>query len=502
MARAGEGRVNTRTFASQITTGAFVSLLSLVFAKGINLVRTIVVARLLSTADFGLFSLLFSFFYLALNLAVFGFPATSAKYMASLRGRRNDIKHFLINLYFLASGFALIVGVGVFLLADIMAVQIYQEPSLGLPLRWMGGAVFFQSLFMINMALLQGLSLYIQRSMLEIMDALLGLSLMIFLTSHFSVAGAALAFFLGGIGSFVISSLVLSKAIEYGKSEEDRAILSLETLKKILKFAFPVFLTVILVYFFSWMGDILLKRYSSHIEQVGWMYIARSLGQVVLFIPVAMSVPLLPVISSESKRGGEEIACFLQISWFLSFVIGIVIGAMSKIVIPFLFGNHYSSATYAVFLYSIASIPMAMTTSIFSAILTGKGYIWPLTAFNILWGCMFIGLSRVFLPYLEIEGAMYAYMLSYVFLAVMIGVFIKKRGISSGITGGLLLYFLGSIIITAFLLLRLEGTAYGLGVVIWIPIMIALGLFLLGKDHREIMIKRILSLFRITERRL
>jgi len=503
MARVGEGSVNTKTFASQMINGTLISLFSLVFAKGLNLFRTILVARLLSALDFGLFSLLFSFFYFVLNLAIFGFPATSAKYIASLRSRHSDITKFVVNLYFLVGCFALMVGAGVYLLAHFIASRVYQEPLLGQPIRWMGGAVFFQSLFAINMSLLQGFSLYYQRSALEIIDSLLGLGLMVLLVNRFSVIGVAMAFFVEGVISFIISFLVLWKVIGFGGFRKKMASLNAETIKEILKFSFPLFLTVISVYGFYWVGDILLKKYSSHLEQVGWMYIARSLGQVVLFIPVAMSVPLLPIMSSESEGKREEFQNYLRISWFLSFVVGMVIGVIARTLIPALFGTHYLAAAYAVFLYSIASIPMAMTTSIFSAILTGKGYIWSLTVFNLLWGFIFTGLSRLFIPCWEIEGAMYAYILSFTLLAGMMGFFMKKRGISSGITGGLILYFLGVIMLTALFLLRLEGTAYFFSIVIWVPVMITLGVFLLGKENRKAMIKRILWLFRfnITERK-
>jgi len=482
--------VSSKTITSQMINGTTISLFSLVFVKGVNLVRTMIVARLIPSFDFGLFSLLFSFFYLALNIAVFGFPATSARFIASLGDRQDKVWVFLFNLYFLALSFAFIVGIGVIALADFIALRVYREPGLSLPLRWMGGAIFFQSLFAVNLAILQGFSLYFQRSVLEMIDSLISFGVMVFLVSRFSFLGAALAFCLGGIVSFLISSLVILAKVKFRERLTKISILDKGVVRKIIGFAFPLFLTTTSIYLFYWAGDVLLKQYSSHVEQVGWMYIARSLGQIILFLPAAMCIPLLPVVSTDNRKS-DLIGNFLQVSWLFSCFVGIVIGATSKILIPLLFGNNYSAASYAVFLYSVASIPMAMTTSIFSTILTGRGFTWPLMALNIVWGCIFILLAYLLLPFLEIEGMMYAYLVSYGLLATMVVLFMKKQGIPSGITGRILFYFLGSVSVTVLLFERLEGLPYGISIGVWIIVMFFWGVSLLEWKNRKELVKRL-----------
>lgn len=467
---------------SKIITGALFSLASLIMVKGVNLIRTIILARLLTPSDFGIFSLLFSFYYFALNTAIFGFPTTAAKFIP-LAERENSLDKFLTTLYWIAFFFSLIIGVGVLNIASGIALEIYQIASLLLPIKLIGGAIIFQSLFALNLATLQGLGQFKSRSAIEMIDAFLGLSLVVILVSRYQIIGIAWALLLSGFLSFILSSSIIVKRVSLKKVS--KFSLNKAVFNQILRFSSPIFLTTVSIYFFYWIGDILLKNLVVQLEQVGWMYIARSIGQIILFIPAAISIPYLPSISTHLDDPSANVRSFTRISWFLSFIVGIAVGLSVKILVPLLYGTEYSKAGESIFLYSLASIPMAMTTLTYSTIFIGRGYVWPLLFLTLLWGCIFVTLAYFLLQMTGINGIMIAYLFSYGLFLAAASYYLHNQNILLGISLSYIVY----VFVSAFIALLLQQLPFG-GVyiatsVLLISSVICVGFFLLDTKSRE-----------------
>jgi PST family polysaccharide transporter len=127
--------------------GAGASLFSSSFALAIQVIATVVLARLLTPTDFGLVTMVTTFSLLLANFGSNGFPAAIV--------RRKELDHSLAsNIFWINVGIALALAV-LFAASGSLLARFFGDPRLRLVAAWVSLVIVLNSTWVVHTALLQ-----------------------------------------------------------------------------------------------------------------------------------------------------------------------------------------------------------------------------------------------------------------------------------------------------------------------------------------------------------
>jgi O-antigen/teichoic acid export membrane protein len=355
----------------------FLLLILLNSANVFNYFFQLLVGRVLTPEDFGSFNSLSSIaIILAAPAAVL--PLVYSRYAVSLSLKSLEhIKGLLVsglrNMTLLA---------GVLLLIGILAIpwiKTYLHLNATLPIVIMLVGLALSILCPVLLGVLQGLNRYwlfgLGSTSLSLGRFLFGLVLVLFLP--LGVNGALLAGTLG-VAITLIIGLWAVRDIMALKVES----LTQATVRDMLRYSFPVFLTTAMVTILFNLDLVLVRHYCSP-EEAGFYATAAIIGRIALFLPGTLVNVLFPE-AAKNKDMGERNSNILWLNLALTLLLG---GSVAfffwfwpQEIIVFLFGEKYSEAAPLLRILSLGMAFLAIANSIFTYNLAHANYfyLWPL----------------------------------------------------------------------------------------------------------------------------
>ncbi len=418
----------------QLAIGSGFSLLALVAVKVADIVSSIIVARLLGPENLGMFAIIKYLLDLLCIFTVIGIPTAMVKFLAESDNQStvNRHKSQVTSTSFISMLIpTFLVCIITFMISDRIAQNIYHEPRLGFLIKVSVITLFGMSLFAFGSSILQGMQEIKKLSLTRIINSIVGLPVIIILVYHCGLKGAVASkaviaiIGIGILGWFLFHD---SRFTIHDSPLKQSGTIDRTFIKRLLSLAFPTFLSGLVMTPVLW---IITTRLSvTHgFTQVGLFNSAYALFLVILFIPMAVGIPLIPKISELNTSNKEELRSImftsLYITGILSLIIALVFSLFSKNILLLLYGAKYLDAWEILILLS-ASAFLASLGHIVGYYLIGVGKMWIGVLFNLIWfSCIIISS----IPLSELYGAKglgIAYLGSYIVLTGVIFCFTKK----------------------------------------------------------------------------
>ena len=282
-------------YKEKLLTGTMYILASTIAVQIFHIVISVVNARLLGPEYLGILSILRSIGVIVIPLIMCGIPIAMTKFIAEYKIKDKKTLDPIISTGFTTLVITSIAGsIIYFLLSDIIAIGIYHEPILGLLIRI--NSIFILSSVLLNLgiAILQGFQKIRTIAILSVINTSIGIPILYVFIIKMSLVGAVIAGVVSGIISLILTLSLLKPLFRH-----ENIKLNLKTdnkfFKKMVTFATPITLSIFIVRPAYLFGITYLSLTQGFVD-VGLFHIANSIYNILLFVPGAMSVSLLPAI--------------------------------------------------------------------------------------------------------------------------------------------------------------------------------------------------------------
>lgn len=402
-----------------------------------SVLNTVILARMLPPSDYGALSIIVNLASVAITIACFGIPVAIAKFVSEWRQRDRQkssaIGSALLTLLFIS---AFIVALAFSLLANPIADSLYHEPRLADAFRLAGLYVFFGSINSGLAALLQGMQMISRLARVQSVVAIITPAVAFVSVFLIGLEGAVLALTITGIASVALFCSATRGSFKYSPKKTAWLLRSKHEMKGILSFLLPATIAGMLVIPAYWIGRTVLAL-EWDMASVGQFQIAEGLSHILLVIPMAISIPLLPMISEQYASDPVRVTrisnSLLRLVTYSAVILATVSFPFLKYAIQILYGSEYVGA-YVPSLLMFSSATFVVIESVAFNVLAGSGRMWTALGINVLWVGVFIGVVFSLVPHAGADGLGGAYAISYFTYAVALLIYVKGRhyGVSSG----------------------------------------------------------------------
>ncbi|MGI0100943.1 MAG: oligosaccharide flippase family protein [Candidatus Micrarchaeaceae archaeon] len=418
---------STSEFGKGVAEGGIFFTTSSIIRSALSLVLLVVLARLLQPSSYGLYSIVVA---LALIMGMntdFGVGNALRKKLpeSGSGGRTIDI---INNSYFASLSIGLCIFIIGMVAAPYVALYLYHNASLTLPIRIGFAAVVFSALMTANAAVLLGLRKGKIAGLGYIAYALSSLiASVVLVLLGYGVTGALFGLLAGYVVGFALSLALVLKHVEYRITRP-----SWITLKELYGFSTPVLASNMANTGIRDLGVVLLGIFATAaiVGNYGAAFKLGSLGDVIL---VAFMQALVPAYSyAMSKKGLSnkvESIYNRSVHYTLVFLLPLLVFliASSRALIYLLFSSAYGLAP----LY-FAIIATGIVVNIFnrygSAVVIGAGKVKEYMKYQVIIAAAVAALLFILTPLLGVMGVLIAlFVVSPVALDVAFVAFLKKR---------------------------------------------------------------------------
>ncbi len=407
---------------AKITKGAGIAFFGSIVGLGLAFLARVMVARIGTEAEYGIFSLAFVILNIASTIGAFGLREGASRSIAFARGVHDDVKvkslvHASIQLAIIIS---VPLAIVIFALSDIVSTDIFDDPELAFPLRVFAIAIPFITSIMVLSAIFLGFDntrprAYFQDILRGGLFVVLLLVVLAFDLDFKAVFFAYLATLICcGIMIYVYTIKRLTLKIS------PRRFLSFNSITRELAiFSLPLLGTTIFGMIAVWMDTLMLGGFSNS-EEVGLYSAAHPLAQLLSVPMIAIALIYVPVASGLYSRGELP-----QIQSTFGFVTKwLFIGTIPLIMVLLLFPQTVVSSLFGASYSESATALRLLAIGFASNILAGPNTagLVALGRSNFLLGATMvaalinIGLNIALIPAFGMEGAAVATMSSLIFI--------------------------------------------------------------------------------------
>jgi len=343
-------------------------------STGILAISSIIIARLLGPADYGLFSLSIVVPSILIGLIDFGIPSAITRFSAKFRAEEknpevgNIIKAglmFEITVGIVASAFC-------FLFSDFLATYIINRPQASFYVKVVSFLILFQTLFnAINSALI-GLDRMKNNALIMIIRAFTKILLSpLLIILGFGIFGALLSH----ISCYIVAVAagMASLSLMFPRNHSDYGSHS-EILKTMLKYGAPLYMSGLLGLFILQYQTIIIAFFASNIE-VGNYQVATlfSTAIAILVYPITALFPAFSKLDTQNGQLSQFFKRSVKYTALLLVPASVAIAVLSKDLVYAFFGSEYNLApTFAAF-YILLNLYAGLGSAVFQYLFSGIG---------------------------------------------------------------------------------------------------------------------------------
>ncbi len=396
---------------STITTGAALVFLGAVVGQGLQFLGRIMVARIGTESEFGIYSLVTIVVNVCTIGAVLGFEQGTPRMIAFARARGDMVRvRHLISASVQASLLASILfGLMIFALAGPIAHGIFDEPSMVTPLRIMAFGIPFFTLIRVGVSILRGFDDV--RGRVYFQDVLRNIFFALFLLPLLFVSLSFNGVFWAFLGSLAIPCLMLFWYLHRRVTLPLGLAVRLWTnpaTRELLTFSLPLLLVAWLQNALMWTDTFMLGAIKTSTE-AGLYGAAHPMAEFISMGALAIFTIYLPIVSALYAHG--ELAVIrrnysILTKWLVmaTLPLFLVIFFYAETVLKFLFGAEYGEAANALRILCLGFMIDNLTGPNGGTLIAmGKSQfmMWAIMATVV----MNLGLNFALIPPLRMEGA-------------------------------------------------------------------------------------------------
>jgi O-antigen/teichoic acid export membrane protein len=385
--------VESSAIGSRLARGAFWSLVGGVASRGLMLLASILIARILGRDVYGEYGMIRSTSQMFLVFAGFGLGLTATRHVAQYRRIDPQRAGRIISL---SGVFAFIIGfiIALFLvvIAPWVAQQTINAPHLADELR-IGAVILFLSA--LNGAQTGALAGFEAFKTIAIVNLKVGI-----LSFPILVAGAYFDGLRGALWALVINmaiNWIFNHLALRNESKKNNILFKtkdcIHEWPILWRYSFPAALSGILATPALWICNAMLVNQPGGYAQMGLFDAANQWRIATLFIPATLSGIALPMLSDfDSKQDNMSFLKVLKYNAILiagtSLLIALPILLFSKPIMR-LYGKGFEDGYWTLCLLSLSTILVSLNSIIGQAI-ASRGKMWVGFWFNFLWACVLL----------------------------------------------------------------------------------------------------------------
>ncbi len=407
----------------RIAKGSFWVLVGSIFSRGVSVIISIVIARLLGQTFYGQFGIIQSTIIMFATFAGFGLGVTSTKYVAELRNSDPKLAGSIISSSnMIASIMGLFFTILFLFLAPLIAAKVLNAPYLTDEIRIGSVMLFFSALNGAQTGALAGFEAFKDIAKINIKVSLIYLPIQIASTYFWGLEGAIIGLGANYFTQYFFNYRVLRKIAKNYSIEINYFTKSLGNISYLWKFSLPAVLGGLLVNPVMWYCNTLLVRNVNGFNEMAIFNAASQWQTVILFIPIALSQIALPLFSNVQNNINDFIKVIkynLLINIAVGLGIAIIFSLLSKIIMK-VYGDTYSEDNLVLILMSFTAVLIAANNVIGQAI-ASLGKMWAGFSLNFFWAIALIVLANIFIHQgLGATGLAKAFLLSYLLHTLLI----------------------------------------------------------------------------------
>ncbi len=424
--RAGSSLIPTRfkervagsPLLTRLARGFFWSVVGGAASRVFAMAAAVVAARLVGREGYGEIGMVQSTLGLFGVFAGFGLGTTATKYVSEFRGSDTRRTGRILQLAcVLAIGLSVAVALTSAGLAPWLSRRVLGRADLASLVVAGSVLMLVSSLSSLTTGVLAGFESFRQIATIGLWQGILLLVVTIPFTWHFGTQGAIAALSV----SAAIATILTARAIQAQCRLHGVPIAAWDSAQReartIAKFAVPSTLSALMVAPVGWATSVLLAHQVDGYAQLGLFNAANQMRSILIFLPMALTTALLPVLSETFGRGdrdgfGHTLTINLRVVWAVALPVTAALLAMRG-PISALFGPSFRDLA-GVLALSLVAVFFTVLGGQVGTALAGAGRMWAATAMNLGWGVLTVGLSLILVPRFGARGLAAAYALAYI----------------------------------------------------------------------------------------
>lgn len=343
-------------------------------STGILAISSIIIARLLGPADYGLYSLAIVVPSILIGLIDFGITSAITRFSAKFRaeGRDSEARRVIKTGLF----FELIVGIGtsIFCLtfSDLLSTYLINRPEASFYVRIVSFLILFQTLLNVLSSAFIGLDRMKTNALVMTIRAFTKFSLSpLLIIFGFGVFGALLGHILCYVVAVAVGIAILGFMLYKGHSD---CGLGSSTFKTMVKYGAPLYASGLLGLLTVQYQTIIIAFFASNTE-IGNFQVASlfSTAMAVLAYPFISLFPAFSKLNGQSGQLGQFFRRSVKYTALLLVPAAVAIAVMSKDLIYTFFGSDYILAPTFVAFYILLNLYAGLGSAVFGYLFNGIG---------------------------------------------------------------------------------------------------------------------------------
>lgn len=410
-------KVGQSDIGSRMAKGAFWSLVGSVISSGLMLLASIIVARILGKTQFGELGMIRSTVNMFVVFAGFGLGLTATKYVAEFRDKDKVKSGKIIGLSTIFAGVSgAIIAIFILLFSPYLASETINAPHLVNELRLGAFMLFFSALNGAQTGILAGFEAFKAITKVNMISGLLAFPVQIIFTWFWGLTGSVIGYGTNFIFRWFLNYIEVRKESQKFNINID-FFNSWSEWRVLYKYSLPALLSGLLVNPVVWAGNAILVNQPNGYEEMAIYDAANQWRGAILFVPVALSQIILPMLSNTSNTPLKFIQIIkinltinLIISLFLSIIISIIATPILKS-----YGEGFEDGKFVLIILAISTILISLN-NVIGKIIASKNKLWYGLLLNLFWAIVLLGFTYFFIKNgYGAKGMAIAFLISYIF---------------------------------------------------------------------------------------
>lgn len=390
-------RIERSDIGSRMATGAFWALAGSVISRGLMLLASIIVARILGKTEYGELGMIRSTVTMFTVFAGFGLGLTATKYIAEFRETNKIKAGKIIGLSTIFAGITgSIIAIIILLTAPIIASKTINAPHLVNELRLGAFMLFFSAINGAQTGILAGLEAFKSIAKVNIIAGLVAFPIQIGFTLLWGLTGSVIGF---GTNFLVLWSLnfISVRKISSNFNIKIDFTYSWSEWPILYKFSLPALLSGLLVSPVLWACNAMLVNQPNGYEEMAIFDAGFQWRNSVLFIPAILSQIALPLLSSEStnhKKFSKILKTNILLNLVSSLFIALLILFFSKLIMSS-YGEGFIEGRNVLNILIITTVLISINSVVGQA-MASKNKMWYAFSLNLIWAISILAASYYF----------------------------------------------------------------------------------------------------------
>lgn len=397
------------------------SLISTFATRGLQFIRSVIIARYLGPANLGLYSIITSLNALTIALADSGNSFSLIKLIGKYKiDNQKTIGDIISSILIYALLTTLLTTFGIILLSGTLSTKVYNEPKLQYYIILSNIFLFIPVSLSIYSSILRSYHKIKESTISGIIASLSGLFLCYFLIKEYGLLGAILSSIITNFFSLLIVYLFTKKLFSMEKIK-----LYFNVKKAIIKESLETSVPNISQTFVDVLSPLIAKSILVILldfENLGYYHVASYFTWIVLSVPLAVATSFYPIINELYSQKSSEYSNFImraqKLTCYSSFPFALILALMSKLLLTEVYGEEYILATNAAYWTSMSAFAASFTTLLgFIFYVQGTGF--KLVKIRIFWLLVYVPFSYFLVKDLGILGFGIGEFVAYIFQSIL-----------------------------------------------------------------------------------